>query len=150
MKLFLVRPEISCDFEYRLPRKFQSGKGFRHVYINLKVYEFNILTTFTIIIIDMSNLTTAFLIFVVLVFGVSSYSVLQLTGLTPSINILIAACCRTLSLLIYRYYSLDIQEIPAWIVFQWLIPLVVMGELIIAACIVASGLGKVGEGEFNN
>lgn len=95
--------------------------------------------------LNLNHLFDVFSIFVVLVLGAGSYFALQFTDLPVSVNVLIAACCRTVSLLLYRHYLQLLLDITAWLVFQWLIPLVVFAELFAAACIVGDG----SNGEFN-
>lgn len=88
------------------------------------------------------QLRDIFLVMFLLVCGMGSYWLLySLTDLSYSLVILMAIGCRTLSLLLYRSFSSLVREILAWQVFEWTIPVVLLAELIIAAC----GLG---DGKF--
>jgi hypothetical protein len=100
-----------------------------------------------IIFSTMTHICNILSIIVLLVFGVSSYQIFRVANLLSSqpANILMAAGCRLLSLLAYRFFLPVVREIPVWVAFEWLIPLVILGELSIAAC----GLAPVlGDGEF--
>jgi hypothetical protein len=86
-------------------------------------------------------------VFFLLCATVTFFLLAGFTTLSHSANILMAAGCRTLLLFAYRFYSPHVRGIPAWVVFEWAIPIVVLAELIIAACGLAPALG---DGKFSN
>ena len=79
-----------------------------------------------------------FAIPLVLVCGVASYTIFATIDIMPRLgSLLMAVGCRTMTLLAYRCFSSAVQEIPAWRVFEWLIPLVIFAELVLAGCLAA-------------
>ena len=89
-----------------------------------------------------SNLIDIFLVLFLLISGYGSFVALEIAKLAflpYSTKISIAASCRTISLQFYRFYWPYVQTNPTWVAFEWLIPVVVMGELVLAACGSADG-----------
>jgi hypothetical protein len=84
----------------------------------------------------MSPLFEIFLIVMLLVCGFGTYFLLLLlANFSFAFDVLIAAGTRILSLIVYRFFASDLRKNPsAWLVFEWLIPGVLMAEVILAAC----------------
>lgn len=84
-----------------------------------------------------AKLVDFFLIFFLLVCGMGSFLVLsEISNLSESytLDALIACGCRTLSLIFYRFYTPQVRGNMSWLVFEWLIPGVLMAEAILVAC----------------
>ena len=86
-----------------------------------------------------SHLKDIALIFIFLFCGIGMYFILEaFTQLTSRpLIIVIAAGCRVLSLLAYRFYSPILRDILTWQIFEWTIPVVFLFELVTAACSLA-------------
>ena len=98
-----------------------------------------------------SNLLDIFLVVLILVSGIGSFLYLEIanTKLPLPAKILIAVGCRIVSLLAYRHsphVQIRTQNNfnPTWLrlAFEWLIPAVVMAELVLVACASGSTDGK--------
>ena len=100
-----------------------------------------------------SDIKDIALVLIFLLSGTSIYFILDATVSTLShstdILIMMAAGCRIISIVIYRFYReperLRVQEnTPSriiWQVFEWALPFTFLAELIVAACGIAPVLG---------
>ena len=105
-----------------------------------------------------TQLLHALIILFLLACGVASYITLRVNDIvSPLACILIAISCRTLSLLGYSHFSPAVREISgqAWLIFECLLPPIVLAELVLAACLLADALAELaptldaGERELN-
>ena len=101
-----------------------------------------------------SHLMDIFLVILLLTCGTGLYFILQeFTNISNTLDVMIAASSRILSLLFYRFYAPEVQGNPTWLVFEWVIPGFMIAELILVACGSAPGDGEssiTNFGSFNS